>query len=58
MLSVIYDVANYLTISPINASYKSFYSAEDTDSYLLKTDIEKKEGTYYVWSLKTLYVVF
>lgn len=57
MLGVVYDVATYLTSSPIVASCGGFYSAEDADSYPTKTDTEKREGAYYVWSLKTLYAV-
>lgn len=57
MLGVVYDVATYLTSSPIAASCGGFYSAEDADSYPSKTDIEKREGAYYVWSLKALYTV-
>lgn len=57
MLGVVYDVVTYLTSSPIAAPCGGFYSAEDADSYPTKTDTEKREGAYYVWSLKTLYAV-
>lgn len=57
MLGAVYDIASYLTSSPISASEGGFYSAEDADSYPAKTDTEKREGAYYVWTLKTLHAV-
>lgn len=52
MLGVVYDIASYLTNSSIAAPEGGFYSAEDADSYRTKSDTEKREGAYYVWSLK------
>ena len=52
MLEVVYDIATYLTSPPMVAPGGGFYSAEDADSYPTKSDSEKREGSYYVWSLK------
>lgn len=57
MLGVVYDIASYLTNSPMAAADGGFYSAEDADSYPTKTDTEKREGAFYVWSLKTFHAV-
>ena len=52
MLGAVYDIATYLTSPPMGASTGGFFSAEDADSYPSKSDTEKREGAYYVWSLK------
>ena len=52
LLGAVYDIATYLTIAPMAAPSEGFYSAEDADSYPSSTDTEKREGAYYVWSLK------
>lgn len=57
ILEVVYDMANYLTSSPIVAPEGGFYCAEDADSYPTKTDTEKREGAYYVWTIKTFHTV-
>ena len=52
MLGAVYDIATYLTSPPMSAPNGGFFSAEDADSYPSKGDTEKREGAYYVWSLK------
>ncbi|KAI4198395.1 MAG: hypothetical protein LQ350_005332 [Teloschistes chrysophthalmus] len=52
MLGAVYDIATYLTSPPMAASTGGFYSAEDADSYPSSSDNEKREGAYYVWTLK------
>lgn len=52
ILEVVYDIASYLTSQPMAAPSGGFYSAEDADSYPTKSDVEKREGAYYVWSLR------
>lgn len=52
MLGAVYDIATYLTCPPIAAPCGGFYCAEDADSYPTKADTEKREGAFYVWSLK------
>ena len=57
MLGAVYDIATYLTSPPMGASTSGFFSAEDADSYPSKSDTEKREGAYYVWSLKEFHDV-
>lgn len=57
MLGALYDIATYLTSPPMAAPYGGFYSAEDADSYPSHTDNEKREGAYYVWTLKEFQTV-
>ena len=57
MLGVVYDIVSYLINPPMAAHKGGFYSAEDADSYRTKSDTEKREGAYYVWSLKRFYSV-
>ena len=52
MLGAVYDVATYLTSPPVAAPDGGFYCAEDADSYPTKANTEKREGAFYVWSLK------
>ncbi|KAL8897614.1 MAG: hypothetical protein Q9207_007130, partial [Kuettlingeria erythrocarpa] len=52
MLGAVYDIATYLTSPPMAAPTGGFYSAEDADSYPTPSDNEKREGAYYVWTLK------
>ena len=54
MLGAVYDIIKYVTSAPIAAPTGGFYSAEDADSYPTKTDTEKREGAYYVWTTKEL----
>ena len=57
MLGAVYDIATYLTSPPMGAPNGGFFSAEDADSYPSKGDNEKREGAYYVWSLKEFHDV-
>ena len=57
MLGAVYDIATYLTSPPMAAPGGGFFSAEDADSYPSKSDNEKREGAYYVWSLKEFHDV-
>lgn len=57
MLGAVYDVATYLTSPAMGAPNGGFFSAEDADSYPSKSDTEKREGAYYVWSLKEFHEV-
>ena len=57
MLGAVYDIATYLTSPPVAAPGGGFFSAEDADSYPSKSDSEKREGAYYVWSLKEFHDV-
>ena len=57
MLGAVYDISTYLTSPPMAAPGGGFFSAEDADSYPSKSDSEKREGAYYVWSLKEFHDV-
>ena len=57
MLGAVYDISTYLTMPPMAAPTGGFFSAEDADSYPSKTDNEKREGAYYVWTLKELQTI-
>ena len=57
MLGAVYDIATYLTNPPIAASTGGFFSSEDADSYPIRTDTEKREGAYYVWTLKDFHSI-
>ena len=51
-LSAVQDIATYLTSPPLHAAHGGFYSSEDADSLYRPTDKEKREGAFYVWTLK------
>ena len=57
MLGAVYDISTYLTTPPIAAPHGGFYSAEDADSYPTSNDSEKREGAYYVWTLRDFQTV-
>ena len=57
LLGAVYDIATYLTSPPMGAPNGGFFSAEDADSYPSKSDTEKREGAYYVWTLKEFHDV-
>ena len=57
MLGAVYDIATYLASPPMAAPGGGFFSSEDADSYPSKSDSEKREGAYYVWSLKEFHDV-
>lgn len=63
LLGAVYDISTYLTSPPIAASHGGFYSSEDADSLPSSkgsqsssshSHDEKREGAFYVWSLKEL----
>ncbi|KAI4125457.1 MAG: hypothetical protein LQ347_005373, partial [Umbilicaria vellea] len=57
MLGAVYDLATYLTSAPIAAPTGGFFSSEDADSYPTRSDTEKREGAYYVWTLKDFHSI-
>ena len=54
MLSAVLDIATYLTSPPMMSPDGGFFSAEDADSLPSKSDTEKHEGAYYLWTLREL----
>ena len=54
MLSAVYDLAAYLINAPINHTNGGFFSSEDADSAPSRSDSEKREGAFSVWSINTL----
>ena len=57
LLTCVYDIATYLTSPPLQRATGGFFSSEDADSAPCRADIEKREGAFYVWTLKTLMTV-
>ncbi|KAJ5023057.1 hypothetical protein J3E71DRAFT_394486 [Bipolaris maydis] len=51
-LEAVHDIATYLTSPPMHAESGGFYSSEDADSLYRPNDKEKREGAFYVWTLK------
>ncbi|KAH6868161.1 hypothetical protein BKA58DRAFT_316939 [Alternaria rosae] len=51
-LSAVHDIATYLTSPPMHAESGGFFSSEDADSLYRPNDKEKREGAFYVWTLK------
>lgn len=56
-LEIVHDIATYLTSPPMASPTGGFFSAEDADSLYRPTDKEKREGAFYVWTLKELQTV-
>lgn len=54
LLGAVYDLVAYLTTPPIQSPNGGFHSSEDADSLPTPNDTEKREGAYYVWTLKEL----
>lgn len=52
LLGAAYDIVNYLTTSPIRSPTGGFHSSEDADSLPTPNDTDKREGAFYVWTLK------
>lgn len=52
LLSMVHDIATYLTTPPLANSTGGFFSSEDADSLYRPSDVEKREGAFYVWTLK------
>ena len=57
MLGAVYDIATYLTNSPIQRREGGFFSSEDADSGPSLADSEKREGAFYVWTQKEIEAV-
>ena len=51
-LAAVHDIATYLTSAPMQAENGGFFSSEDADSLYRSHDQEKREGAFYVWTLK------
>lgn len=54
LLGAIYDLVTYMTTDPVLSEYGGFHSSEDADSLPTANDTEKREGAFYVWTLKEL----
>ncbi|RAH73034.1 thioredoxin domain-containing protein [Aspergillus aculeatinus CBS 121060] len=54
LLGAVYDLVSYLTSAPIQSPAGAFHSSEDADSLPTPNDTEKREGAFYVWTLKEL----
>ena len=54
MLGAVYSTASYLLHSDITAPEGVLYSSEDADSLPTKSDTEKREGAFYVFTRKEL----
>ncbi|KAF8468349.1 hypothetical protein BDZ91DRAFT_812087 [Kalaharituber pfeilii] len=52
MLDVVYDIADYMCVDALKHPGGGFYSSEDADSLYRRTDTEKREGAFYVWTRK------
>ncbi|PYH48479.1 thioredoxin domain-containing protein [Aspergillus saccharolyticus JOP 1030-1] len=54
LLGAVFDLVTYLTSAPIQSPAGAFHSSEDADSLPTPNDTEKREGAFYVWTLKEL----
>lgn len=54
LLGAVYDLVTYITSPPILSRYGGFHSSEDADSLPTPNDTEKREGAFYVWTMKEL----
>lgn len=54
LLGAVYDLVSYMTTAPIQSPTGGFHSSEDADSLPTPNDSEKREGAFYVWTLKEL----
>ncbi|KAL2845173.1 hypothetical protein BJX68DRAFT_136530 [Aspergillus pseudodeflectus] len=54
LLGAVYDLVTYLTSPPILSPTGAFHSSEDADSLPNPNESEKREGAFYVWTLKEL----
>ncbi|KAF2025308.1 hypothetical protein EK21DRAFT_76698 [Setomelanomma holmii] len=52
LLDAVHDIATYLISAPMHAESGGFFSSEDADSLYRPNDQEKREGAFYVWTLK------
>lgn len=56
-LAAVHDIATYLISPPMQSQTGGFFSAEDADSLYRPTDREKREGAFYVWTLKEFHTI-
>ncbi|KAF2432297.1 DUF255-domain-containing protein [Tothia fuscella] len=56
-LEIVHDIATYLTSPPMHSPNGGFFSAEDADSLYRPADAEKREGAFYVWTMKEFQIV-
>ena len=54
-LATVHDIATYLISAPMHAENGGFFSSEDADSSYRPNDEEKREGAFYVWTLKEMH---
>ncbi|KMU80023.1 hypothetical protein CISG_07973 [Coccidioides immitis RMSCC 3703] len=54
LLEAVYDIIAYITSPPILSPEGAFHSSEDADSFPNSNDTEKREGAFYVWTLKEM----
>lgn len=54
LLGAVYDLVIYLTSPPIQSSTGAFHCSEDADSLPTPNETEKREGAFYIWTLKEL----
>lgn len=54
LLGAIYDLVAYITSPPVLSKYGGFHSSEDADSRPTANDTEKREGAFYIWTMKEL----
>ncbi|KAL2828403.1 hypothetical protein BDW59DRAFT_48984 [Aspergillus cavernicola] len=54
LLGAVYDLITYLTSAPIQSRTGAFHSSEDADSLPNQNDTDKREGAFYIWTLKEL----
>ena len=52
MLGALHDIATYLANPPMQRKDGGFFSSEDADSAPSRSDTEKREGAFYVWTYK------
>ena len=53
-LTMIHDLATYITSLPLHSVTGGFFSSEDADSLSFPADTEKREGAFYVWTVKEM----
>ncbi|EEP81109.1 conserved hypothetical protein [Uncinocarpus reesii 1704] len=54
LLGAVYDIVAYMTSPPMLSPEGAFHSSEDADSLPTPKDTEKREGAFYVWTLKEM----
>jgi uncharacterized protein YyaL (SSP411 family) len=54
LLGAVYDIVSYLTGPPLASAEGGIFSSEDADSLPHRGESEKREGAFYVWTLREL----